>query len=378
MPDTIFLRDEEDRLIPLKETLYETEDFFQTLLEKEPAILAGDQIAPDDPCRWILISREFGVPDQAGGGSQWFLDHLFIDHTGVPTFVEVKRSTDTRIRREVVGQMLDYAANATEYWDVNEIRQAYEATGETLEQAFGYDQQRTEAFWQDVRNNLQLGKIRLIFAADAIPRSLLRIIEFLNNQMTDTEVLGLEVKRYRAESGRQIFVPRIVGKTIQAGTIKRKEKREWDRESFLEDVERVGGHQSRELADALMEQCKRMGCRIWYGKGSTHASAVIVYDGQTESTQLFSIYPWTKAVYTELYFQYFKAPFNTLERRRELKCRFEKDLDIAISEKRLQGRPSFPFEVFQNEQRRSAFLQTIQYMIGEIQAIDTQTALNKR
>ena len=28
-----------------------------------------------------------------------------------PTLVEVKRSSDTRIRREVVGQMLDYAAN---------------------------------------------------------------------------------------------------------------------------------------------------------------------------------------------------------------------------------------------------------------------------
>ena len=30
----------------------------------------------------------------------------------MPTLVEVKRSSDTRIRREVVGQMLHYAANA--------------------------------------------------------------------------------------------------------------------------------------------------------------------------------------------------------------------------------------------------------------------------
>jgi hypothetical protein len=34
----------------------------------------------------------------------------------VPTLVEVKRSDDTRIRREVVGQMLDYAANGVVYW----------------------------------------------------------------------------------------------------------------------------------------------------------------------------------------------------------------------------------------------------------------------
>lgn len=36
--------------------------------------------------------------------------------------MEVKRSTDTRIRREVVGQMLDYAANGVRYWPAEELR----------------------------------------------------------------------------------------------------------------------------------------------------------------------------------------------------------------------------------------------------------------
>jgi hypothetical protein len=40
---------------------------------------------------------------------------LIIDQHAIPTLVEVKRSTDTRIRREVVSQMLDYAANADNY-----------------------------------------------------------------------------------------------------------------------------------------------------------------------------------------------------------------------------------------------------------------------
>ena len=39
---------------------------------------------------------------------------------------EVKRSTDTRIRREVVGQMLDYAADAVTYWPVTRIRSMFE------------------------------------------------------------------------------------------------------------------------------------------------------------------------------------------------------------------------------------------------------------
>jgi hypothetical protein len=37
------------------------------------------------------------------------------DAAGVPTLVEVKRSSDTRARREVVAQLLEYAANATAY-----------------------------------------------------------------------------------------------------------------------------------------------------------------------------------------------------------------------------------------------------------------------
>ena len=39
--------------------------------------------------------------------------------------VEVKRSTDTRLRRELVGQMLDYAANAVVYWPLEEIRSRF-------------------------------------------------------------------------------------------------------------------------------------------------------------------------------------------------------------------------------------------------------------
>ena len=48
--------------------------------------------------------------------------------TGIPTLVEVKRSTDTRLRREVVGQMLDYAANAVVYWPVERLEAEFETT----------------------------------------------------------------------------------------------------------------------------------------------------------------------------------------------------------------------------------------------------------
>lgn len=43
----------------------------------------------------------------------------------MPTLVEVKRSSDTRIRREVVGQMLDYAANGAVYWPLERLREFF-------------------------------------------------------------------------------------------------------------------------------------------------------------------------------------------------------------------------------------------------------------
>lgn len=48
--------------------------------------------------------------------SRWSLDHLVVDQDAVPTFVEVKRASDTRARREVMAQMLDYAAKGSAFW----------------------------------------------------------------------------------------------------------------------------------------------------------------------------------------------------------------------------------------------------------------------
>ena len=121
MPGGIFVLNGDD-LVEMSEAEYDSEAVRQTLLERYPNLLAGDQVDPVAPRRWLLIEGEMGVPDQEQGSTRWAVDHLFIDQNAVPTIVEVKRSTDTRIRREVVGQMLDYAANGLAYWPVEDPR----------------------------------------------------------------------------------------------------------------------------------------------------------------------------------------------------------------------------------------------------------------
>ena len=167
--------DEEESFEPMVETPYEAEEILQILLEKYPDPLPGDQISPENPKKWILISREMNVPSEDGGGGKWSLDHLFVDQDGMPTFVECKRASDTRIRREVVAQMLDYAANGTRYWTVEKLRQSAAETAEDIGTNLNKEivnllddseESAIEAFWDTVEGNLKEGRIRLLFVAE--------------------------------------------------------------------------------------------------------------------------------------------------------------------------------------------------------------------
>src|SRR4051812_11060643 len=128
MSGGVFVLKDATTLVEMKPATFVTEDDFQSLLADFPALLAGAQIDPLKPRKWLLVSREKSVPSEQDGSGRWAVDHLFLDQDGIPTLVEVKRQSDTRIRREYVGQMLDYAANGVVYWPVEEIRSHFEAT----------------------------------------------------------------------------------------------------------------------------------------------------------------------------------------------------------------------------------------------------------
>ena len=113
-------------LVELKETLFEKEIDLQEFLTHHPALLAGDQMNSLEPRRFVLVDAQAGITIAEGGADYFSIDHLFIDQDGIPALVEVKRSTDTRLRREVVGQMLDYAANACAHWSVSQLRSMFE------------------------------------------------------------------------------------------------------------------------------------------------------------------------------------------------------------------------------------------------------------
>ena len=255
MSSGIFLIQDDGSLVQMNEAAYDSEDLLQGLLEDYPSLLAGDQMESSDPRRWLLVRREMGVPGEEDGANRWSLDHLFLDQDGVPTLVEVKRSSDTRIRREVVGQMLDYAANAVAYWPVEQLRAQFEQqcdsnnrdADDVLAEFLG-DDADIEKFWQKAKTNLQAGRVRMVFVADLIPNELKRVVEFLNVQMDPAQGLAVEIRQYVGEKLRPL-VPRVIGQTAEAekkNSVRGRPRNNGPEDAFIGEVEQV--------APSLLEQ----------------------------------------------------------------------------------------------------------------------------
>ena len=272
MAERIYIRGEGGKLEPLEEEPFSSEDELQVLLAEHPELLDGEQIRPGDPRRWILITREKGIAETSGSSPRWALDHLIIDQDAVPTLAEVKRGSNTEIRRTIVGQLLEYAAHAAETWTADELRRTFEesATARGLEPSQILDtllqsggEPDADGFWQSVATNLAARRLRLLFVADEIPDPLERIVEFLNAQMPNIEVLAVEIKQFRSKATKT-FVPRVLGRTADAsvrGLTGR--RRSLNRETFLAQFT-VG--EVRNAAARLLDVAAQHGAAFGWGQ----------------------------------------------------------------------------------------------------------------
>lgn len=268
MTERIYSMDDYGRLTPFEERRFDQEDHLQKLIADHPGLLAGEQIDPESPRRWILISREQGIAETSDTGNTWAVDHLLIDQDAIPTLVEVKRGESRRTRREVVGQMLDYAAHATSTWDVDEIRSKFEQTTQNPDDALSRLLQSNEEadadeFWERVSTNLAAKHIRLLFVADEIPDTLQRVVGFLNEQMPSIEVLAVEVKRFSGETSRQMLVPRVIGRVVPTSSRSRSGRRRVGREELLDQFSEV---KERTAVTRLLDAVAESGGTIRWGR----------------------------------------------------------------------------------------------------------------
>lgn len=325
----------------------------QSLLELNPHLLPSEQISPDNPLEWLLIKREMPVIDPASGIERWSIDFLFIDNMAVPTLVECKRCNDTRSRREVVAQMLEYAANGHHYWSVEDL-QAYaqESTGglENLNlwvSRFYSASTNASDFFEAATANLRKATMRLIFFLEDSPPELRSLVEFLNGQMKNTEVLLVEARLYDSPSGR-VVVPWLFGYTEEARVAKRESRAQVVREGAPRGEEAYVAAFEQGLLEEPIKAGIRHMLNAWSNKNrdisywSFRASAIFMVPSMHRTRGLFQI---GQNGDLQLYFNNWQPDARSnmgapqIEFRDAFSSEIQKLFGIQFSDKQLRGFP---------------------------------------
>jgi hypothetical protein len=345
------------------------EDEMQRLIGDHPEVIADE----DGPL--LLVRREQPIAD-GEAGARWSLDHLFVSRDGVPVLVEVKRAVDTRLRREVVGQLLDYAANGNAHWKAGVIAESFAATAAQT----GHDPDlkllefldggmAPDAFWAQVDANFSAGRMKLVFVADAIPRELARIVEFLNEQMR-AEVRAVELSWFTG-GGVTALAPRVIGRTERAAASKSSVGGALppiNREEWIANHLAPFGATTVAGADYFVTMVAEAGGRAEVTKAQ--GSILAVFDLPDTTLYPFSIAPYGRGM-VSLNLGYLQSrPAYAGEDTRRLLYDQLTDIVGVLSTKKLSGFPGFALVKLDDATIRTRVAALLQSILAATRGID--------
>ncbi len=164
----------------------------QQMLAEQPSLIPGVGAQS-------LAAREF----HTGVGPS---DVVVVDGDGGVAVVECKLASNVQVRREIVGQVLDYAARL---WRMPLTD--FEARWKQCSGGIGILDLLDEQAASNLDAALQAGAFRLVLAVDSINDDLRQIVEFLNAHTNEqVTVLALELRR-ASHGGVDILTPRTFG-----------------------------------------------------------------------------------------------------------------------------------------------------------------------
>lgn len=378
MEGSIFVMQPDNSLVKVNRTPYNSEALLQGLLSDYPDLLAGDQMNTENPRRWLLVSPELGLTAEADGTGGWWIDHLFLDQDAIPTIVEVKRSSDSRIRREVVGQMLDYAAHLEVYWPAERIRAYFEercrgqGTDPNLKVGELVQEEETdiEAFWTRVGENLSIGKMRLLFVADEMPMRLQRVVEFLNKYMSPIEVLAVEIKQFEG-SNLKTLVPRVLGQTVQtqqktSSASSASAKRRQDAQTFFAELREARSTDEVTAIEHIYESAMINGIQFAWGTGQMGSMIPIVsHKGMKHYFGWF----WTNGkIYVNFRDMRLYPPFSDSVLREELRTRLNMIEGVSLPPDAIERQPPINMSDIAKPNGYEQFTNTFAWYIEMIRA----------
>lgn len=271
---------EDGHIKPIESSRFEQEAVLQTYLEQYPELLPLHEVE-DNPPPMITIEREVGVPSGT-------IDLLFLDTAGRLTIVETKLVRNPEVRREVIGQIIEYASFVCQ-WDADQVERQtneylrskdaeanlYEAVGaKTAGSELPVDE---SSFRSLLEENLHKGSIRLVIAVDELVEPLRATVSFLNSFST-FDLLILQLREFKLDSRRGVFIPSLFGYTRPPTNAI--ERRSWTREEFLADAEQQRSSEEVKVIRALYELAAITGrAQLGTGKGGSFTYRVSV-DGK--------------------------------------------------------------------------------------------------
>lgn len=369
----IYMMEESGKTTELVEVTYESEFELQELIADHPELLAGNQIDPANPRRWLLLSKEAHLAENKD--VKWAVDHLFLDQDAVPTLVEVKRNQDTRMRREVIGQVFDYAAMIVDPKKVELIKKQFESScrcnaknpTKVLSDFLGSDINQYE-FWANLEENISRKKLRMIFVCDTISQSLKRVIEFLSDLLSPAEIYGIEVRQFIG-NGLKIYTPYVIGfsaEAIKKRTGGDRKAIKWCEETFLKDVSACSGPRDIVTSELLIEWAKTNQLQVAWGKGSIKGSFTVAVKCEDEEYPIMTVYSSGRI---DLLLSQLKATsmFESEKAREEIVSRFNEILPKStIKKSQIEKRPGFSVKQFRSGARRDKLIGVLDWLVGKI------------
>jgi hypothetical protein len=147
------------------------------------------------------------------------IDNFMVTASGLPVLVECKLWKNPEARREVVGQILDYAKELSRWTSSDLQREAsrrLKREGNTLLEfvrAAGHDVDEI-AFNDALSLNLRRGRFLLLIVGDGIREGVEAIAEYLQSHAGLHFTLGLvELPIFSLPDGGRLIVPRVLART---------------------------------------------------------------------------------------------------------------------------------------------------------------------
>jgi len=198
--------------VPLNEKAFQ-ENWLQELIHNNPQVLPIDEIesgfAP-------LISLGKEIHTSVG-----YIDNLFISPNGYLTIVETKLWRNPEAKREVVGQIIDYAKELTT-WTFsrldNSIKSSNNLKGiiELIEDAYDINESQEQTIIDNIERNLKRGRFLLLIVGDGIRESVEDMVDYLSSYSQLQFTLGLvELQVYKNPKSKKDFIviPNLITRT---------------------------------------------------------------------------------------------------------------------------------------------------------------------